>query len=187
MKAYIELLIWTMLFVVVIEMIFPSSELKKYLKLILGFMVVYTILSPLLENEFISHKDYKDYVKYYAEKLTIDTSYKGEVENQTQTTTQLYKEQLEETIKNTLKEELPIEVLNAEVTLTPGNLEVEEVGLTVVRNKVPDKIFIPAIKIGDKTESFTLQDSKIEKEIKSCLKNFYNLKDANIHITVQEN
>ena len=34
MKQYLMMIIWTMLFVIVVEMIFPSSDLKKYLKII---------------------------------------------------------------------------------------------------------------------------------------------------------
>lgn len=187
MKAYIELLIWTMLFVLVIEMIFPSSDLKKYLKLVLGFIVVYTILSPLLTSKWIGTTSYEEYVKYYAKQLTVDTRYEEEVVGQMQSTGKFYEEQLEKTLKNTIQEQLDVQVTAIDVVVRNQDLEVENVYLTVVENRSSKEIFIPCIKIGEKTESMGVQESNTEKEIKNCLKNFYNLKTANIHITVQEN
>ena len=49
MKQYLMMIIWTMLFVIVVEMIFPSSDLKKYLKIVLGFVMVYMIASPMIK------------------------------------------------------------------------------------------------------------------------------------------
>ena len=40
--------------------------------------------------------------------------------------------------------------------------------------------------IGDKTESLVLDQSALEKEIKKCINNFYNVDNTNIYIIVQD-
>ena len=69
MKDYMQILIWTMLFIILVEMIFPASEFKKYLKLLLGFIIIYTIFTPIVKGGFWNEAKYDEYVRYYQEQV----------------------------------------------------------------------------------------------------------------------
>lgn len=185
MKTYVGTLIWTMLFVIVIEMIFPQSQLRKYLKLVLGFMVVYAILFPLLQTKWIPIEAYGARIEDYTQGIYISESYETKVREQQQKTEELYTEYMEEMIAKTIESETGIQVISLSCKASASKLE--SIELVITPDQQEEQIKIPQIRIANKSDQKEQGETKQEKEIKSCLKNFYNLEDVNIYITVQGN
>ncbi|PHV72359.1 hypothetical protein CS063_02455 [Sporanaerobium hydrogeniformans] len=191
MKEYLQMLIWVMLFVLVVEMIFPDSAYRKYLKLILGCIILYTLLNPLKNWLTLDGRSYDSYVGYYQNQFTLTTG---------QGFTEAYQEEKEkqqEVLKKTVKENM-IKLIEKEVDVTVASLElqweesnegtlIKEINL-IVRDKVEKgKIEIPRIQIGEKSHTVNGDETSLKNKIKTCLKNFYNVQVCNIHITVQKN
>lgn len=189
MKAYMQILIWTMLFVIIIEMIFPASEFKKYLKLILGFIIVYTIFTPIVKGGFWNEGKYDEYVKYYQEQVGDEGHMNIKLQEYEEELLGVYEEQEINKIAFKLKKQLNLEVVESDMRFdTTGYTPIiQEIDLVVAEEKKEQKISIPKIKIGEKDESLSQDPDNLKKEIKNCLGDFYNWDNVNINIIVQDN
>ncbi len=193
MKEYIQMFIWIMLFVIVIEMIFPDSDYKKYLKLVLGCIIMYTIIKPAAQFIPLEGQSYNQYVASYQSKLLEgmngmeEEGYNKEVRKQAS----LIKDTLLVSIKTVIEREMNVSVLDVQVDYKNGEDEavIDTVYLIVGKTEEREngKIFIPKIKLGEKSSSINGDEEKLKIKIKTCLKNFYNVPSSNIYITVQKN
>lgn len=189
MKDYMQILIWTMLFIILVEMIFPASEFKKYLKLLLGFIIIYTIFTPIVKGGFWNEAKYDEYVRYYQEQVGAMESKNTVLEDYERELLETYKTQEIDKITLKLKTKLDLEVKEADIVFdtegyTPA---IQTINLTVAQAKENAPISIPKIKIGEKSESTLLDQDNLKKEIKNCLGDFYNWDNVNINISVQDN
>lgn len=190
MKEYMQILIWTMLFVIIVEMIFPASDFKKYLKIILGFIIVYTIFTPILKGGFWNQGKYDEYVKYYQEQMGMMQNISVSFEEYEGEMLELYKGQELEKISNQLEKQLNLKVIAGEMSFdtTGYTPEITDIYLEVAKaEEKAHTIAIPKIKIGEKDESLALEQDNLKKEIKNCLEDFYNWDNVNININVQGN
>ncbi len=189
MTDYMEILIWTMLFVVVIEMIFPSSHLQKYIKLILGFIVIYTILGPIIKGGLFEQGKYDYYVAYYQDQFDLTTDKGVHMEDYEQELLESFTTQEKSKIIKQVEGALDVTVEMIEVfaTLEGYVPTTNEIILAVSYNQEEGGlIIIPKIKIGEKDESIKLEEENLEKEIKNLLSDFYNWDNVNIYILVQD-
>ncbi|OOO00176.1 MAG: hypothetical protein ATN35_08655 [Epulopiscium sp. Nele67-Bin004] len=186
MQNYMEILIWTMLFVVVVEMIFPSSHLQKYIKLILGFIVIYTILGPIIKGGLFEQGAYDEYVMYYQNQFNLATDKSIHLEEYEQELIEAFTEQETTKIINAIEGSLDVNVDDVTVVAyIEGYVPTTyEIWLELSYKEETGKIFIPQIKIGEKSDSIKLDLENLEKEVKNCLSHFYNW--DKVHIIIQD-
>ncbi|QEH68916.1 stage III sporulation protein AF [Cellulosilyticum sp. ST5] len=184
MRGYLQMLIWMMLFVIIIEMIFPDSAYRKYIKLILGCILIYTMLQPIIGLVKGGHNSYDDYVKYYEARLSGGETALLEYNNQLESQQQVLKRYYEEGIRSTVEKEFDVKV--QAISLSYEGNELEEITLTVGKNR-SGKIHIGTIHIGNKSDTLDGDEENLKNKIKTCLSDFYNVQVCNIHITVQKN
>ncbi|MDF2613634.1 MAG: Sporulation stage protein [Clostridia bacterium] len=194
MKEYMQTFIWIMLFVIVVEMIFPDSEYKKYLKLVLGCIIIYTLIRPAVSFIPVQGKTYDTYVTEYQNKLAQGIGYQEaetKYEDQIQKQQALLKDTYREGIKQILEKEMNISVkqVNIEWVNKEMHTEIEKIYLVIgdEEGNGQEKISVPRIRIGEKSSSVDGDEEKLKIKIKTCLKNFYNVDGRNIYITVQKN
>ncbi|WP_010166288.1 stage III sporulation protein AF [Candidatus Epulonipiscium viviparus] len=185
---YLMTLVWVMLFLVVVEMVFPSSALQKYIKLILRFILVYTILAPIIKGGLFETIQYDEYVNSYQDQFDMMTEGGTQMHNYEQELKENYELREIEIIEQAVEKELD---MNAEVVVSSivRNYipQLTDIEITVSKNESTDDglIKVPKIVIGKKSDSVRLYKENIEKEIKNLLSNFYNLGQVNINIEVQ--
>ncbi|MDF2878778.1 MAG: Sporulation stage protein [Clostridia bacterium] len=194
MKEYMQMFIWIMLFVIVIEMIFPDSSYKKYIKLVLGCIIIYTLIKPVVQVIHVQGKTYDDYVAYYQKELSKNIDYENgalDYEEQLRAQQEILKSAYEESIKHRVESEVEVEVEKVEIEWgkDESHQQIEKLYLLIgARTDGEDgKITIPSIKIGEKSDTLSGDEEKLKIKIKTCLENFYNVQDRNIYITVQKN
>lgn len=181
MQSYFQYLIWMMIFVIVIEMFFPDSSYRKYMKLVLGCILIYTMLSPIIKLLHVRGNAYESYVKQYQSILSNNGS--GDYE-------EIYKEQ-QESLKAMYKESIKayveknFEVGVVDVWISWEGDELSQIQLTVGRQVEYGKI--GEIRIGDKSNTVDGDEEILKNKIKTCLSDFYNVQVGNIYITVQKN
>ncbi|MGL4363221.1 MAG: stage III sporulation protein AF [Cellulosilyticaceae bacterium] len=192
MKEYLQTLIWTMLFIVVVEMIFPVSELKKYIKFVLGFIILYTILLPVITGiqkiglgEEISVMNYINFYQSNLEQGITSLDYEKNYDRQVEGMKEIYENQLILEIEQRLEKKLDIDVSDivVETNYEGGSYKILEIEMVVCAND--DRGF--RIEQGNKNESIVLSEERLKKEIKNFINDFYNLDNSNIHIIVQDN
>lgn len=186
-RGYMQLLIWMMLFVVIIEMVFPDTDHRKYIKLVLGCILVYTLLKPIIAFLPSGGESYEAYIKRYEQQMglnekVITNNYQTEVTKQQSSLKAVY----EQGMKNVIEEQLQISVSQLEVTCSE-DMEIEDIYITVGERTRKSNIEIAPIHIGNKSDTVDGDEEKLKNKIKTCLNNFYNVQDCNIYITVQKN
>lgn len=196
MIEYLKVLVWTMLFIVVIEMILPSSALQKYIKLILRFILIYTIIAPIVgiffKGDIFEITKYDEYISLYNEQFDLMTEQGIRMEDYERELQDSFELREKALIKERIEKELDIsvEVMVSSImeNYTPQLTDIE---LTVSPKKEEENagdhlIMVPKIVIGNKSDSIRLYQKNIEKEIKKLLSDFYNLGQVNIYILVQD-
>lgn len=137
-----------MVFVTFIEILMPSSSLKKYTKLILGLLVMTIILQPIFS---ILNKDFSislGSIKYqnqldssYIKKQTADYS-----ESQAKEVTDLYKKNLENQIKEQVLKETGDREVEVKINVIEDNKseyygQINSINITVGKqSKTVDKV-----------------------------------------------
>lgn len=185
MREYMQMLIWMMLFVIVIEMIFPDSTYRKYIKLILGCILVYTLISPLVKWMGNDGLSYDRYVKAYEARLSGEeglVGYEDEVDRQTDALVEIETAHIKEAIEG----EFQVSVQDVDLEYDETNRIPETIYLTI-GEKQDSIIQIAPIHIGEKGDTVSGDEEKLKNRIKTCLYDFYNVQDCNIYITVQKN
>lgn len=183
MSEYLQYLIWMMLFVIVIEMIFPDLAYKKYMKLVLGCILVYTMLQPIVSFIKVDGADYKAYMEKYQQVLgTVENgqaSYEMQLEDQRESLESFY----QTSMKQYVEQQVEVQVLDLKLEVKEG--EIERVDMIVGEQDAP--IEIGTIHIGDKSDTLDGDEENLKNKIKTCLNDFYNVQVRNIYITVQKN
>ena len=183
MSSYLQYLIWMMLFVIVIEMIFPDSSYRKYIKLVLGCILIYTMLKPIASFVQVDGADYEDYVKKYQILLSGEDregkSYEDELNRQQQTLQEVY----EISMKDYIEQEVEVRVAWIQISWNEDEME----NIELIVEKPSEALKIGEIHIGDKSNTIDGSEEELKNKIKTSLSNFYNVQVCNIHITVQKN
>lgn len=183
MSDYLKYLIWMMLFVIVIEMIFPDSPYRKYLKLVMGCILVYTMLKPLLGLIQVDGADYRAYVTKYQAILEEGASGKNSYATQLNDQQQSLEKMYEISMKDYIESQLDISVQSLQITFQEG--AIQNVYLTVGQKE--EGIKIGEIQIADKSNTVSGDEEKLKNKIKNLLNDFYNVQVHNIYISVQKN
>lgn len=183
MDSYLQYLIWMMLFVIVIEMIFPDSSYRKYMKLVLGCILVYTLLKPIVGLIKVDGANYEDYVKKYqmllAGEISDNEEYNEELTRQQQNLQEVY----EKSMKSYIEQEVNVKVVWLDIDWNQD----EMIAINVYVARPSEEVKIGEIRIEDKSDTVDGDEEVLKNKIKTCLSNFYNVQVQNIHITVQKN
>lgn len=189
------------IFTTFVNLIMPNGDFQKYIKMVLGLIVIITILSPINTLLFKNKPDYTDILKRYQldiEKTTMQSGSGIFLEAQKDMILENYREKIIPQMVNMIEKNSPVTVKEMTIDCNEDTTS-NEFGKIIAINMVIEKtiletdkktISIPKIKIGSKIlekQSTVGNEGQIEKNIKTCLIDFYNLSNANINITVQKN
>ena len=183
MLAYFQYLIWMMVFVIIIEMFFPDSSYRKYIKLVLGCILIYTMLSPIIRLIQVDGQDYEGYVKKYQQFFVTGTMDQGGYEDSLRKQQESIKAMYEQSIAAYIEGQFDVKV--QQVSVTWRDDELDEIFVTVGDKAQEERI--GTIHIGDKSETVNGDEMVLKNKLKTCLSDFYNVQVCNIHITVQKN
>ena len=176
--SWAEQLIIAIIIIVVIEMILPSeSSYKKYIKVILGIFLMYTVISPILSNQ-LNNFEFKQILA------------NNEKENNIKTNTISFDSQIEETYKLKLKENMEdfikskgyeIKKMDTELQYIDEKIEIKKLSLELVRTN-NKKIIIDKVNLQNE-EKKTDQDLEI---LKNEISLNYDIDISNIDISESE-
>lgn len=184
----------------ILEMILPNNKTKKYIRMVMGVYILFTIISPFIKNKQtidVSNFEIEKYNNYVStSEKTTQTSMDKRIE-------ELYIDKLEKDISKKVKEQ-GYDILNCEVEAklndSEENSEISKIKLQVKKNesnKVNDKLTLENKVVeeiqkirpintniverekGNKSEKITNED---KQKIKKFLMEEYGVKEKCLEI-----
>ena len=193
--------------VIIIEMILPSGNNKKYIKTVIGVYVLFTIISPVVTN--VLGKDFSldafSYEEYFKNSDSYNQLSEGFSDSTNSSIENAYIINLEQDMKNKLKQKgylannikLEIEFQNEEMygTIKHVQMDIQSIDKKgeekndILSNNTINNVNINRIQVGNSvgktttniTEGKTLTSTQT-KEIKEYLKNEYGIDTEQIII-----
>ncbi len=180
------------IFISFIEILMPNSAMKKYLNLVLGFVVMLIILNPIisilenktyLEDEYFQVANSLDQKEYSFATNNIESVQKDQL-------LYLYKNKIENEIRGRLESRYDVVILDINIDIDDSNEntgEIRKVDLTLekIRKDITNgEIPIVSINVSEEVdETYTVNDTveiSLKDNIKQEISQAYNIKDSNI-------
>ncbi len=130
MSSWVKGLGLTIVIISILEMLLPNNKTKKYIRMVMGVYILFTMISPFISNKEvfnINQVDLEDYVTTKTSTNLNQTSMDERIE-------QLYIQELEKDITKKL-EEKGYEITNCKVKAQISDKE-EETKITKIKVKV---------------------------------------------------
>jgi stage III sporulation protein AF len=144
LSNWIEGIVIAVIITSIFEMLLPEGNMKKYVKIVLGIYVVFSIISPFVDNKSLYSFDIEDTIDEYSTNITKSTSLNGDndIEN-------MYIDALEKEIIKKVEEQGYIAkecVANAIFDTSSENFGINNISISLIGKK----------------KSFSKSDEKIE-------------------------
>ena len=161
LSSWVKNLALALIIVSILEMILPNNKTKKYVKMIMGLYILFSIISPFIENTDKLNLDNFD-LNSYIEKTqkTSSTSEKLDQTSMDNRLNQIYKEELEKDITQKIKEKgYEVEKCKVVAHISEENSGIEKITLKIsgktnenennkeTSNKIENKIITEIQKI----------------------------------------
>ncbi len=130
MSSWVKGLGLAIVIVSILEMVLPNNKMKKYIRMVMGIYILFTIISPFIKQQEIFDTNYFDLEKYTSTQTssTIDQS------SMEERIEELYREQLEKDISKKLRTR-GYETISCKVKAQISSKE-EETKITKIKIKV---------------------------------------------------
>ncbi len=191
LTSWLHQIVLIVLFAIVMDLILPSSSMQKYIKLVMGLLIMMTLLKPiaiLFDKQFdISRIEWPQQVAQFASLDTIKREAADMQREQVNQAEQYWSAQLEKVIKQQVESRFPMEVMHVKAQFkshdrqTAEAPEIQKLSLTVRRDaekRNPNSGIYPVQPIeigGDERQSAnswpadTQQDDQILEQVKQDL------------------
>ncbi len=196
-------IVMVVIFISFVELLLPSSNMKKYIKMVVGLLVILVILNPIIEllygNINMQDEIFKSTALIEKEALFKDTTkFKGA---QNQQMIAMYKEKITEHLRDKLGYEYAVRLENVHISIEEdtenkdfGKIKQITLVLGEGKEKPKDQIVIGSIdpisvevnSVQGKTMSNKKEDLSIILDIKNSISRFYDIEEDNINISMNK-
>ena len=164
-KTWCEGIIIAVVISIIIESILPEGNNKKYVKVVIGIYIIFTILNPIL-GRIDNNIDFENILDV----PTIETASIDE-----ENIKELYSKGIEATLKENIEGEFGYVVSNVNITYDENYENIKSISLSLKENGV-DKI--EKVEIGSNTENNNQNMEEYEEVIKYISENYETPKSA---------
>ena len=190
LSSYIKNLAIFIIFISFIGIILPSDKYKNYINIVLGFMLMFVLINPVVKH--LNTKNIFDLDSLY---LEVGVTTNSDIERENLRLEEMRSEIIVSTYTARLWKELEsilstenkfLEDLNVDFDMKNGDLQKLELTISREQKELSDikSINIEAINIGENFERNLENEEKDIKIIKNLISGFYNLSTDNIHINM---
>lgn len=180
LKSWTNQIIVTVIIATILEMILPNGNNKKYIKMVIGIYILFSIIQPIITKITGSSIDISkfNYDKYFNEGI-IETSTKDFDENNSKLIKQAYIDNIKSDIKTKIKQKgyeiisLDIEIIEDENKNTYGtiqsiNLNVENIkeDKDKIKEKSTNTINIENVNISINNNTNINESNNVKEKIK---------------------
>lgn len=186
LNTWAQRIIIVVIICTIIEMILPEGKNKKYIKIVMGIYVVFTIISPIIAK--INNKEKIDLEKYLDVNVSNETIETSATVDTNKYIEELYKEKLKEDVKEKLLSiNYETKNVNLEIETKNDNTYGSILSLEVTVSKEKEEksentIRINKVTIGENNrDKADLTKEEIDK-IKKCLAENYKIDEEKISV-----
>lgn len=186
LSSWVKNLCLALIVVSILEMLLPNNKTKKYVKMVMGLYILFSIIAPFVENSNELKFDIEDlYEKYSTETSTISES--TDQTSMDNRLNELYKEKLEKDIVQKLDEEgYIVEECNVKAHIYNDDNGIELITLKIKEKKnTNDANNENKIDLEDKIVNEIQKIQKVEIDVSNDNDNYQ--KDTNIGKQEDEN
>lgn len=172
LSSWVKNLALALIIVSILEMILPNNKTKKYVKMIMGLYILFSIISPFIENSNklnINNIDFNSYIEKV--QTTSSTSEELDQTSMDNRLNQIYKEELQKDITQKV-EEKGYKVENCKVV---AHISDEDSGI--------EKI---TLKINGKTEENEKKEEKTSEIENKIVTEIQKIQKVDINISKKE-
>lgn len=192
LSSWAQGIIVAVIIATLIEMILPNSSSKKYVKVVIGMYILFTIVSPIIKK--LGGKDINlntiDIEKYEQQISKSDNTISRKFEdNNTRSIKDIYVSNLKADISAKLKEK-GYEIDTSDIQIKDDeNYTIEKITLKLIKTEQKqeknNEIVINTVEIGNtisQKDSKTLSDDD-KQEVKDYISETYDIDKKNINIS----
>ena len=192
LSSWAQGIIVAVIIATLIEMILPNSSSKKYVKVVIGMYILFTIVSPIIKK--VGGKDINlntiNIEKYEQQIAKSDNTISRKFEdNNTRSIKDIYVSNLKADISAKLKEKgYEIDTSNIQIK-DADNYTIEKITLKLIKMEQKqaknNEIVINTVEIGNtisQKDSKTLSDDE-KQEVKDYISETYDIDKKNINIS----
>lgn len=132
------------------ELVMPKGNMKKYINMIIGLLIIFTIVNPLAKLLKVDFDLSKLVFNYSRENYTNSNSQLSIYEEQEKQVEKLYKEKIYKDINDLLIEETEYQVQDMKISLVDNSEqfgEIQDMSITLIDKNIENSIAIETLPI----------------------------------------
>lgn len=180
LNNFIITLVATMIFMTSIEIIAPDNSMKKYIKFVLGLILISVMINPIIKFFTGGEQEVINRIKRYEDMLNLGVTNEGESKEVIEKQKEAFKSNLNSNCDNLLKEKFSDKNFKSDIKCNINlsdmtySIDSLEVGVRENGIKLVDKI---RINVNDESEEAVSNNEKIdnEEEIKNYLSELFKI------------
>ena len=203
MSTWVKNLSLALIIVSILEMLLPNNKTKKYVKMIMGLYILFSIISPFIDNkDKFNLNEFNSYIDTSEDVMQTDS--KVDQSSMDRRLNEIYETELEKDIKRKIEDKgYEVETSTVEAHISQEDSGIEKIVLKISgkiseeneeQNTLEDKIITEIQKIqkvevnvSDNKEESSEEESKITKTdikiIKDFLKQEYGVNEECLKIS----
>ncbi len=180
LNNFIITLVATMIFMTAIEIIAPDNSMKKYIKFVLGLILISVMINPIIKFFTGGEQEVINRIKRYEDMLNLGVANEGESKEVIEKQKEAFKSNLNSNCDNLLKEKFSDKDFKSDIKCNINlsdmtySIDSLEVGVRENGIRLVDKI---RINVNDESEEAVSNNEKIdnEEEIKNYLSELFKI------------
>lgn len=186
--GWINTVVVTIIFAAFVEMLIPSNNMKKYIRLVMGLLIMAVILEPILSylKKDYSLSGYSFKYENLMDSSLIKEASKSYSQKQQDSVTKLYKQNLEAKMKDGIGKLVPGKDVSVSVDIVEDSKaqnfgEIKKLTVTL-KDIIKDVDKVGKIKIGGENKKASQNASENYTEIKKSISALYDIDPSKIEI-----
>ena len=151
MSTFVKNLSLALVIISILEMLLPNNKTKKYVKMIMGLYVLFSIIAPFIDNQDkINLSEFNTYVDTSEE--IVQTDVKVDQSSMDKRLNEIYEQELQKDIKRKIENKgYEIESCKIEAHISQEDTGIEKITIKIAR------------KIGEENKEETIEDKMVSE------------------------
>lgn len=187
LKGFVITLVTTMILITAVELIAPDNSMKKYLKFVLGLILIVVILNPILKFFYVGENELKNSISFYEKNLKEKESDNDINVDSNKLREESFKNNFNKNCENMLKNEFKDMEFKCEVDCNVDfkgvKFDISSINVYIKEKKVRKVVNVEKVEIDISKESKKKENKNEEyKDVVNFLKSELEISESKINI-----